>query len=136
MGGPNLLKETNYLPQAIHYVKQHYQKPLFYFVSEDNEKMMKYLNKELDLESLIYAIPGLQTDQMNKNPDITKGIDLALLSMSDVAIMTYGSFGEYGALMTCDKDVYYPKFHLTNNKSRIHLGIKRFQGIPWNKTSG
>merc|ERR1712029_396802 len=38
--GPNLLKETNYLPQAIHYVKQHYQKPLFYFVSEDNGKMM------------------------------------------------------------------------------------------------
>ena len=31
------------------------------------------------------------------------GIDLALLSMADVSLLTYGSFGDFGAILYKDK---------------------------------
>ena len=40
------------------------------------------------------------------------GIDLALLSMADVSLLTYGSFGDFGAILYKDKkEVVFPKSH-------------------------
>ena len=40
------------------------------------------------------------------------GVDLALLSMADVSLLTYGSYGDFGAILLKDKtDVVFPKGH-------------------------
>ena len=36
---------------------------------------------------------------------------MLLLSMGDVVILTYGTFGAFGGLLIKDKDVFYPKDH-------------------------
>jgi len=131
--GPNILTGTNYLQMAIFHLKQQYQNPLFYFLSQDTELMVEFLERTLDVETLQYEIPGLLRDQLTSNTQIAKGIDLALLSAADTVIFTYGTFGLYGALLDKDKEVLYPKFHPTNH---IHeLGFDNFIGIAWNETA-
>ena len=58
---------------------------------------------------------------------------MALASMADVAILTYGTFGDYGALLNKDKDTYFPKNHPTHNETGVNFGIPRFYAIPWIK---
>ena len=53
------------------------------------------------------------------------------MSMVDVSIMTYGTFGYFGALLTKDKVVYYPKNHPIPKKNRIDVGIPELIGIEW-----
>ena len=52
--------------------------------------------------------------------------------MSDVLIMSYGSYGDFGALLGDDKlQVLYPKSHKTHDETGVNLGIPRFVPIPW-----
>ena len=64
---------------------------------------------------------------------MTTGIDLALASMADVSILTYGSYVNFGALLTKTKDVYFPKNHPAHNTNGLNLGIPGFYGIPWDE---
>ena len=65
------------------------------------------------------------------NMDFYKGIDLALMSMVDVSIMTYGSFGDFGVLLTRDKVAYFPKNHPAHKETGVNLGIPGFIGLEW-----
>ena len=66
------------------------------------------------------------------------GIDMALMAMSDVLILSYGSYGDFGALFGKDKkQVLYPKGHKTHDETGVNMGLPRFVPIPWklrNKT--
>ena len=37
------------------------------------------------------------------------GIDFSLMSMADISVLTYGTFGLYASFLTKDKIRYYPK---------------------------
>ena len=59
--------------------------------------------------------------------------------MSDVLIISYGSFGNFGAFLGKQKlQVFYPKKHKANEDNGINLGLPRFTPISWqllNKTT-
>ena len=60
------------------------------------------------------------------------GIDLTLLSMGDVSIITYGSYGIFGALLTKDKAIFHPKGHPALNEFQLNEGdTPHFHPLPW-----
>ena len=66
----------------------------------------------------------------------TTGIDLALIAMADVAIVTYGSFGDFGGLLYKDKqEVLFPLGHPAHNETGVNDGVPTFQGIEWTLTA-
>ena len=67
----------------------------------------------------------------NSSPQIKKklsGIDMALLSLADHSIMSYGSFGMWGALLANGGETVLPKDII---KSDIGTAIKRAQLPNW-----
>ena len=63
------------------------------------------------------------------------GIDFALLSMADVTIVTYGSFGDFGGLLYKDKfEVLFPKGHPAHDETGLNSGVPRFHGIDFKKS--
>merc|ERR1711862_318402 len=58
---------------------------------------------------------------------LRKGIDMALASMADVAILTVGSFGDYAAILTKDKDTYFPKNHAARTELVVFAWCLAFQ---------
>ena len=58
---------------------------------------------------------------------------MALMAMSDVLVMSYGSYGDFGGLLGKDKKrVLYPLGHKTHFETRVNTGIiPRFLPIPW-----
>ena len=63
------------------------------------------------------------------------GIDFALLSMADVTIVTYGSFGDFGGLLYKDKhEVLFPKGHPAHDETGLNAGVPRFHGIDFKKS--
>ena len=64
------------------------------------------------------------------------GIDLALIAMADVAIVTYGSYGDFGGLLYKDKqEVLFPLGHPAPNETGVNDGVPTFQGIHWTLTA-
>ena len=63
------------------------------------------------------------------------GIDLALLSMSDILIMSYGSYGYFGALFGHEKQqILYPNKHKTHDLTEVNQGnMPRFVPITWSE---
>ena len=60
------------------------------------------------------------------------GIDMALLAMADVALLTYGSFGDFGGLLYKDKrEVLFPLGHPMHNRTGVNFGVPPFKGITW-----
>ena len=52
--------------------------------------------------------------------------------MADVAIVTYGSFGDFGGLLYKDKqEVLFPLGHPAHNETGVNDGVPTFQGIEW-----
>ena len=61
------------------------------------------------------------------------GVDFAILSMAEVAILTYGSYGDFGTHFGKDKQaIYYPFNHSSHDATGVNKGLPRFKGIPWN----
>ena len=56
-----------------------------------------------------------------------------MMSMADASILTYGTFGDFGALMNKDKVAYFPKNHPAHNSTGVNAGIPGFVGIEWKK---
>ena len=48
--------------------------------------------------------------------------------MGDVSIVTYGSYGAMGGILTKDKDVFYPKGHFAHNETQLNQGQARGYG--------
>ena len=73
--------------------------------------------------------------QINYNDKLSAiGIDLLLLSMGDVSIVTYGSYGTMGGILTKNKDVFYPKGHFAHNETQLNSGrVPHFYPLPWSK---
>ena len=69
------------------------------------------------------------------------GIDMALLAMADVALLTYGSFGDFGGLLYKDKrEVLFPLGHPMhggpeNHRTGVNFGMPPFKGITWTVTT-
>ena len=62
------------------------------------------------------------------------GIDLLLLSMGDVSIITYGSFGIFGGLLTKDKAIFHLKKHPALEKTQLNEGnIPLYHPLSWSK---
>ena len=40
---------------------------------------------------------------------ISAGIDFSLMSMADVSVLSYGTYGSYASFLTKEKIRYYPK---------------------------
>ena len=60
------------------------------------------------------------------------GIDLLLLSMGDVSIITYGSYGIFGGLLTKDKVTFHPKKHPALEETQLNAGyIPLYHPLPW-----
>ena len=54
--------------------------------------------------------------------------------MGDVSIVTYGSYGTMGGILTKDKDVFYPKGHFAHNETQLNDGrVPHFYPLPWCK---
>ena len=63
------------------------------------------------------------------------GVEMALIAMSDVVILSYGTYGDFGALLGKDKkQVLYPKSHKAHDETGVNQGLPRFMPIPWKKT--
>ena len=59
---------------------------------------------------------------------------MALMSLADVFIMTYGTFGGFAGILSKDKEVYYPKNHPALNEIGINSGrVLNFVGVEWKK---
>ena len=62
------------------------------------------------------------------------GIDLLLLSMGDVSIITYGSYGIFGGILTKDKAIFHPKKHPALEETQLNEGnIPLYHPLPWSK---
>ena len=58
------------------------------------------------------------------------------MSMVDVSVLTYGTFGDFGALMTRNKVVYFPKNHPAHDETGVNMGVlPGFIGIEWKNLS-
>ena len=69
------------------------------------------------------------------------GIDMALIAMADVALLTYGSFGDFGGLLYKDKrEVLFPLGHPMHggpedHRTGVNFGMPPFKGLTWTVTS-
>ena len=60
------------------------------------------------------------------------GVDFVILSLADVVILTYGSFGDFGALFGTNRlPVYYPIKHPSHDETGVNKGLPGFKGLPW-----
>jgi len=138
-GFVNLFSDTDYLPNAFHHVMEHYPNPMFYLLGENPKELQQYVDTgDLDFARSRIYIPSMMIEEIssdlldhNKMKMIRKGIDLALISMADVSILTYGTYGVFGAILTKEKDIFYAKDHGTGNYTGVNFGIPRFTAIPW-----
>ncbi|XP_075256267.1 uncharacterized protein LOC142348702 [Convolutriloba macropyga] len=138
--GPSVFDETNYMQEAFKTVVNSYKKPVFYilgYTSRDVEGFFK--SHEGDFRGMkIVIVAPIQSKLFNDDQKDFSGIDMALMAMSDVLILSYGSYGDFGALFGKDKkQVLYPKGHKTHDETGVNMGLPRFVPIPWklrNKT--
>ena len=63
------------------------------------------------------------------------GIDMLIISKADVVILTYGTFGDFGAILGKDKkEVLYPKGHEAHDESGINWGrLPGFTPLDWKR---
>ena len=90
------------------------------------------------LESIIIMGPYFRLSKLIEvSLACVSGVDLALMAMCDVLIMSYGSYGDFGALLgRSKKQVLYPKLHKTHDESGVNLGgMPRFVPIPWKESA-
>ena len=152
---PAIVSETNYLSNAFNYIIENYsvsqgyfllhfsnirnlrtlQDPVFYVMGEfhlETRKAVDILRDEFKTSKIV--IPGeiKIRQKLVKGKRLYIGMDLALISMADVAILTYGSFGDFGGLLYKDKrEVLFPLGHPSHNETGVNFGVPTFKGITW-----
>ncbi|XP_075262971.1 uncharacterized protein LOC142354538 [Convolutriloba macropyga] len=135
---PDLMK-TDYLPNAFNYTISNYKNVVFLMFGENDAELRQYLNSHMSSfpSSIRMVIVGPERDRMlgADKKELSLGVDFAVMSMVDVLIMTYGSFGLFAALLTKDKhEVLYPKDHVSHGENGVNRGFTRFTAIPWKVT--
>ena len=104
---------NKYFTRAMRYCTNKYEHVLFYAVSDDiktaKEKLLVEENKRFDI-----VFPG---DGSTSSP----AIDIALLSFADHSIISFGTFGMWGALLAGrGETIMSPYFRKTVVGSQIH----------------
>ena len=109
------------------------QNPVFYVMGEFHQETKEAVeNIKDEFKTSKIVIPGEIRQKLVKDKRLYIGIDLALISMADVAILTYGSFGDFGGLLYKDKrEVLFPLGHPSHNETGVNFGVPTFKGIPW-----
>ncbi|XP_075246836.1 uncharacterized protein LOC142340205 isoform X2 [Convolutriloba macropyga] len=132
--GPDVFQYTNYLQDAFKNVTKTCKNPVFYVLGWTNSDVKEFFSKhEEDFKGMkVVIVAPIQFQMFKSESKNLIGIDLALMAMSDVLVMSYGSYGDFGALFGKDKQmVLYPKNHKTHDETGINLGVPRFVPIPW-----
>ena len=109
------------------------QNPVFYVLGEFHQETKEAVeNIKDEFKTSKIVIPGEIRQKLVKDKRLYIGIDLALISMADVAILTYGSFGDFGGLLYKDKrEVLFPLGHPSHNETGVNFGVPTFKGITW-----
>ncbi|XP_075246840.1 uncharacterized protein LOC142340207 isoform X2 [Convolutriloba macropyga] len=133
--GPDVFRHTNYLQNAFKNVTEIFKKPVFYILGYTNQEVQAFFeNHKEDFKGMTIVIVAPVQEKLFKDEqkDLV-GIDMALMAMSDVLVMSYGSYGDFGGLLGKDKKrVLYPQGHKTHFETRVNTGIiPRFLPIPW-----
>ncbi|XP_075250316.1 uncharacterized protein LOC142342701 isoform X1 [Convolutriloba macropyga] len=132
-GKPDLMADTDYIPNSFNYTEKHHPNPLFLVVGNTPNNISDYFSRH-EQEFQQYRIE--QTWRLQENAglstDMGIGVDFVILSLADVVILTYGSFGDFGALFGTNRlPVYYPIKHPSHDETGVNKGLPGFKGLPW-----
>ncbi|XP_063721859.1 uncharacterized protein LOC134848377 isoform X2 [Symsagittifera roscoffensis] len=134
----DVFEKTNYLQDAFKKVATLYKKPMFYIVGYSDKDVDNFFHTHKEeFSPYHYKLVAPYEREMlpHRRTKSYQGIDLALLAMSEVLILSYGSYGDFGALLGRDKKhVLYPGKHKAHDETGVNLGLPHFLPIPWNIT--
>ncbi|XP_075256400.1 uncharacterized protein LOC142348787 isoform X2 [Convolutriloba macropyga] len=134
----SIIQNSTYIPNCFKYVTDKYTNPIFLITGHTEEEVSQYL-----LSLYNFSVKGFRIVQMSaaRSKLITKyenpgpGIDMLIISMADVVVQTYGSFGDMGAILGRDKkEVLFPRGHKDHYEK--YFGNKLLPGytpIRWNR---
>ncbi|XP_075255067.1 uncharacterized protein LOC142347616 isoform X2 [Convolutriloba macropyga] len=130
---PELLAGTDYLPNSFNYTAKHHPRPLFLVVGHTPEDISHYFAKHKHKFQHYRIVQAWRLkNKAGLSTDTGIGVDFVILSLADVVILTYGSFGDFGALFGTNKlPVYYPINHPSHNETGVNKGLPGFKGLPW-----
>ncbi|XP_075256803.1 uncharacterized protein LOC142349251 isoform X2 [Convolutriloba macropyga] len=136
--GPNLPKETNYLQEAFKYTIARYKNAVFFVLGNTDRDIDNYLKGHTKFFSQFRVVQVSKKRQtLEPNDKEALGVDLAIISLADVVIMTYGTFGAFGAVLTRDKDeVILPSYHKGLEEPGLNKQLPRFTKINWTLVTG
>ncbi|XP_075251840.1 uncharacterized protein LOC142344189 [Convolutriloba macropyga] len=146
MGGFNIhvikkgwvaIQNTTYLPKAFKHVATHYKNPLFLITGSTDSDIRNYFNShKSSFHGLrIVQVSSIRNKVFTKYKNPGPGIDMLIISKADVVILTYGTFGDFGAILGKDKkEVLYPKGHEAHDESGINWGrLPGFTPLDWKR---
>merc|ERR1711994_443042 len=90
------LATQDYFTSAMEYFEDRYENVLFYVISDDMKSAKEYIHTEQNKKfNIAWPYNGAVKEGSNTWPQT----DLALLSLSNHSIITFGTFGLWGSLL-------------------------------------
>ncbi|XP_075257598.1 uncharacterized protein LOC142349741 [Convolutriloba macropyga] len=131
--GPSIANETNYLQEAFKYAASRYKNAVFFVLGNTDKDIGNYLKGHTKFFSQFRVVQVSKKRQtLEPNDKEALGVDLAIISLADVVIMTYGTFGAFGAVLTRDKDeVILPSYHKGLEEPGLNEQLPKFTKINW-----
>ncbi|XP_063717273.1 uncharacterized protein LOC134844498 [Symsagittifera roscoffensis] len=130
--GIDVIRKTNYIQKALRHIRNNYDNPVFFFLGNTDQEVSEFLRARSEKFRKFRCVAVAEIRKQTVPDNLGTGVDLALISQADVVVLSYGTYGDFGALLTRDKqEILYPKDHLGNMETGLLGGLPRFTAIPW-----
>ena len=99
------LVTKEFFTKAMHYARQNYENVLFIVISDDIDWCRRNLGDSKNNDVYFSTSSSLSSET-------AVGLDLGLMMSSDVSILSHGTFGQWGALLSRKQgDIIIPSGH-------------------------